>query len=75
MVLLSVGISEITSEVQVVRIQIITHLLSEKMYDIIGAFGYITYDPNIKAVCRDGSYSAPKGRGTCSHHGGVDHCL
>ncbi|HAT1513996.1 DUF3761 domain-containing protein [Morganella morganii] len=45
------------------------------MYDIIGAFGYITYDPNIKAVCRDGSYSAPKGRGTCSHHGGVDHCL
>lgn len=75
MVLLSVGISEITSKVQVVRIQIITHLLSEKMYDIIGAFGYITYDPNIKAVCRDGSYSAPKGRGTCSHHGGVDHCL
>lgn len=75
MVLLSVGISEITSKVQVVRIQIITHLLSEKMYDIIGAFGYITYDPNIKAVCRDGFYSAPKGRGTCSHHGGVDHCL
>ena len=75
MVLLSVGISEITSQVQVVRIQIITHLLSEKMYDIISAFGYITYDPNIKAVCRDGSYSAPKGRGTCSHHGGMDHCL
>ncbi|EMJ9776811.1 TPA: DUF3761 domain-containing protein [Morganella morganii] len=45
------------------------------MYDIISAFGHITYDPNIKAVCRDGSYSAPKGRGTCSHHGGVDHCL
>jgi hypothetical protein len=75
MVLLSVDISEITSKVQVVRIQIITHLLSEKMYDIISAFGHITYDPNIKAVCRDGSYSAPKGRGTCSHHGGVDHCL
>ncbi|XKD95045.1 hypothetical protein ACISK3_17250 [Morganella morganii] len=26
-------------------------------------------------MCRDGSYSTPKGRGTCSHHGGVDHCL
>lgn len=60
MVLLSVDISEITSQVQVVRIQIITHLLSEKMYDIIGAFGYLTYDLNIKAVCRDGSYCTQK---------------
>ncbi|WP_375713986.1 hypothetical protein [Morganella morganii] len=24
---------------------------------------------------RDGSYSTSKGRGTCSHHGGVDHYL
>nr|WP_247716302.1 DUF3761 domain-containing protein [Morganella morganii] len=44
----------------------------------VSAFGYITHDPNdpnIKAVCRDGSYSTSKGRGTCSHHGGVDHYL
>ncbi|WP_247709838.1 DUF3761 domain-containing protein [bacterium 19GA11TI05] len=26
-------------------------------------------------MCRDGSYSTSKGRGTCSHHGGVDHYL
>ncbi|MET4865137.1 DUF3761 domain-containing protein [Morganella psychrotolerans] len=29
----------------------------------------------MKAVCRDGSYSTSTGRGTCSHHGGVDHYL
>ncbi|HCM62961.1 MAG TPA: hypothetical protein DIT05_10530 [Morganella sp. (in: Bacteria)] len=42
------------------------------------SFAYITNDPddpNIKAVCRDGSYSTSTGRGTCSHHGGVDHYL
>ncbi|WP_082970669.1 DUF3761 domain-containing protein [Morganella psychrotolerans] len=42
------------------------------------SLAYITNDPddpNIKAVCRDGSYSTSTGRGTCSHHGGVDHYL
>ena len=28
-----------------------------------------------KAVCRDGTYSYSRGRGTCSHHGGVAYYL
>ncbi len=42
------------------------------------SLAYITNDsddPNIKVVRRDGSYSTSTGRGTCSHHGGVDHYL
>ncbi|MDR0219007.1 MAG: DUF3761 domain-containing protein [Enterobacteriaceae bacterium] len=41
-------------------------------------FAYITTDPNdpnIQAVCRDGTYSTSRGSGTCSHHGGVDHYI
>lgn len=29
----------------------------------------------VGAVCRDGTRSSATGRGTCSHHGGVDHWL
>lgn len=35
---------------------------------------YNTQNP-IQAICRDGSTSHSRGRGTCSHHGGVDHYL
>lgn len=44
------------------------------LFSMSFAFGYITTDssdPNIKAVCKDGTYSTSTGSGTCSHHGGV----
>lgn len=38
------------------------------------SYAYVTTDgsdPNIRSVCRDGTYSTSVGRGTCSGHGGV----
>lgn len=38
------------------------------------SFAYVTTDgsdPNVRSVCRDGTYSTSVGRGTCSGHGGV----
>lgn len=38
------------------------------------SFAYITTDasdPNIRSLCKDGTYSTTTGRGTCSGHGGV----
>lgn len=38
------------------------------------SFAYITTnssDPNIRSVCKDGTYSTSSGRGACSGHGGV----